>query len=248
MKFGKLKKLFENATKPKINGILLFGAPGAGKGTYGNLIKQDWNLQKLSPGDIIRKLMTKKSIEKSEKYETLKHCMDNGLLVSDEIVLDLIEEEYNKNKKNHKGVIFDGIPRNISQAEILHKRFDLKKYLIINIILKEDILIEKLQGRRICVNCGQNYNICEIDRNGYFMKPLMSKEKGLCDGCGGKLEKRRDDRLEVIEKRLEFYKRETEPLLEGLREKGVGCVEFEPKKGVEDYPRLKRVLEGYEFC
>ena len=247
MKFSKLQKLYYSLTRPKIKGLILFGVPGAGKGTYGSLIKKDWNLIKLSPGDLIRNIMKEKKIDKNEKYEKLKHCMDNGLLVEDEIVLDLVEEEYKNEIKNYNGVIFDGIPRNLKQAEILKTRFNLEKYLIINIILKKDILIEKLLGRRVCEDCGENYNICEIDKNGYFMKPLLSKKENICDCCGGNLIKRKDDKVDIIEKRIQIYENDTKPVLNQLKSNGVKCIEFEPKKGKEDYWILKKELEKYEF-
>lgn len=91
----------------------------------------------------------------------------------------------------------------------------------IHFYLPDDILIEKLLGRRICENCGRGYNICNIDRDGICMPPILPNNNGLCDICGGKLIKRDDDKYEIIHRRLEIFKKNTNELLEFYQESGI---------------------------
>ena len=91
-----------------------------------------------------------------------------------------------KNYTNLNGLIFDGFPRNMAQVDFFKKKFDISKGLVANLMLNEDVLVEKLLGRRVCSDCGRNYNVCSIHRNGYEMEPLLPKNERTCDSCGGK--------------------------------------------------------------
>ena len=245
MKFSDLQRAFYKQTKSGINGLILFGVPGAGKGTYGSLLAKSYNFNKITPGDSIRRLLTSPDSVHDPKYLQLKTCVDKGLLVDDEIVLDLIVDEYQKTRGQYNGVIFDGIPRTLNQFEKLKERFDLNTYLVLNVELQEDILIEKLLGRRVCVACSTNYNICSIDRDGYFMKPLLPKEEGKCDNCQGTLVKRKDDKVHVIKERIGLYYRETLPILKQFEDNGIKRIDFIPKRGVDDYDKLLDLVKPF---
>lgn len=221
--------------------MILFGAPGVGKGTFGALLQKDWGYAKLTPGDIIRNLLKSPEAQSDPKYKAIRERIERGELVDDETVMDLILQEYNKSAP--KGVIFDGIPRNVKQVELLAQHFELQNFRLINIELREDILIEKLMGRRVCANCGKNYNLCSIDSDGYVMKPLLPRKEGRCDECGGQLVSRADDTETVIRNRIDLYNKETKPVIDRLLQYGVEKLDFVPKRGVEDYPRLKEEVQ-----
>lgn len=243
MNLLKFHKRFFSTKIASIPGIILFGVPGAGKGTFGSLIQKDWNYKKLTPGDLIRKMLTSPDSKSDPNYQNLKNCIDKGLLVDDNTVMSLIIDEFNKDQS--KGVIFDGIPRNVNQVDLLKLVFDLKDYLLVNIELNEDILIEKLMGRRVCASCGKNYNLCTIDKDGYKMKPLLPNKEGVCDSCEGNLVRRADDTEEIIRNRIAVYYKETLPVIDRLLNSGVKRLDFVPKRGVEDYPRLKQEIQKH---
>lgn len=144
-------------------------------------------------------------------------------------------------------MIFDGIPRNITQAHFLKEKFSFQKSLCVNIILEESILIEKLLGRRVCINCGRNYNYCEIHRDGYEMEPLMPEKKDQCDDCGNKLVKREDDKEEIIHQRIDTYNQETHPVMQFFKDNNLKILDFEPKRGIKDYPLLKKEIDDLKF-
>lgn len=145
-------------------------------------------------------------------------------------------------------MILDGVPRTIKQAEMLHKA-GVKIDLIINFFNRDEILMEKLMGRRVCPCCGRNYNIADINtKDGYHMKPLLPKKNvDECDDCSGvKLTVRDDDKESIIRDRLNLYKEKTEPILDYYKTvcaKDTKVVDFEAKKGVNDYPEVKRILQ-----
>lgn len=105
------------------------------------------------------------------------------MFVSDQIVLDLVLN-IASNIENYEGVVLDGIPRTIAQLDMLQEKMDFSQSYVLNCILREDVNIEKLMGRRICSGCGQGYNICSIDRDNYLMPPMNSKNGANCDNCG----------------------------------------------------------------
>lgn len=228
-------------TKLRLPNIILFGAPGVGKGTYGSMLEKDLAFKRVSTGDQIRAFL--KTPNLSPEMEQIKLICQTGGLVNDQMVLDIIVDSL-KTFDTHKGVIFDGFPRNLKQLELFSDRFDMDVSYVVNCLLNEDILIEKLAGRRVCNDCGYNYNICEIERDGYSMKPLLPKHGKDCDCCGGKLVQRDDDKEHTIRHRLNIYKQETEPLLQTFRTMGLKVMDFEPKRGVDDYPSLFKDLKG----
>ena len=165
--------------------IIIFGAPGSGKGTYASRLKEKLGIEVLSMGDIFREIIKKET----EFGKKVKQFVEKGLLVPDEIVFGILRKKLSE-LSSGKGVIFDGYPRTIAQAEIL------KELVKIDVVLLQDvpdwIIIERLSSRRICKKCGEVYNI-------RFLKP---KIEGICDKCGGELYQRPDDTAEVIKKRI----------------------------------------------
>lgn len=233
-------------SKLRIPNIILFGAPGVGKGTYGSMLEKDMNFKRISTGDQIRNFL--KTPNLSKEMQEVKLICQTGGLINDNMVMDIIVNSL-ENFNSHTGVIFDGFPRNIKQLELFSERFDTDVSYVVNCLLNEDILVEKLAGRRVCDGCGYNYNVCSINRDGYNMNPLLPKHGENCDCCKGKLMQRDDDKEHVIRHRLGIYRRETEPLLDMFGQMGLKMMHFEPKRGVDDYPNLfKSIKSDYGHC
>ena len=150
--------------------------------------------------------------------------------------------------ENFQGIMLDGIPRTVSQIEMLAEQMDLSQSYVVNCTLREDINMEKLMGRRVCTGCGEGYNICSIDKDNYFMSPLNSKDGVNCDKCGSHLEARADDTYDIINKRLEIYKEKTEPILLKFDELNVTKINFEAYKGVDEFPRLLELVRNSFPC
>lgn len=205
--------------KKNLKIILFFGAPGSGKGTYSSLLQKDTNFLNLSMGDLLRQ----------SSYNTF---LRKGELLSDDIIISIFEN-YLKSKTNLKGLILDGFPRTIPQYDLLESKFPITT--VVNCILREDILIEKLLGRRICKKCNKAYNLCTINKEGYLMEAMLPKYSDKCDNCSIPLSTREDDTEQIIKKRLIEYQFKTEPLLSFFQKKNL-VIDFIPKKGVKDFP------------
>ena len=186
---------------------IIFGAPGAGKGTYGSRLQAKLGVEVIATGDIFRDLMK----EDSELGRKVRGYVEKGLLVPDEVVVEVLKQRLSKIPKG-KGFILDGYPRTIEQAKILDSITKIDAILLLDV--PDWIIIERLSSRRICRNCGTVYNI-------RFLKP---KVEGACDKCQGPLYQRPDDNPEVIKKRLNVYQEQTKPLLEHFKEKRVPLV------------------------
>ena len=185
----------------------MLGAPGAGKGTYSSRLQQKLDVEVIATGDIFRELAK----EDSDLAKKVKSYMEKGLLVPDEVVLEVLKQRLNKIPKE-KGFILDGYPRTLAQAKSLDSITKIDAILLLNV--PDWIIIERLSTRRICRNCGTVYNIL-------YLKP---KVEGVCDKCGGPLYQRSDDNPEVIKKRLQVYQEQTKPLLEFFKEKEIPFV------------------------
>ena len=187
----------------KVNAII-FGAPGSGKGTYASRLKSKLGVDVIAMGDIFRENLK----EGTPLGKKVKGYVEKGLLVPDDIVIDVLKQHLNKVPKG-KGFILDGYPRTIEQAETFE---GIAKIDVILLQMVPDwIIIERLSSRRICNNCGAVYNL-------RFLKP---KVDGICDKCGGSLYQRSDDTPEVIKRRLQVYQEQTSPLLQHYKEKKV---------------------------
>ena len=182
--------------------LVLLGAPGAGKGTQAKMLIDKYNIPQISTGDILRKAVA----DGTPLGKEAKVIMDQGGLVSDKIVLGLVEERV-KQPDCQGGFILDGFPRNTAQAEALDTMLsDMKMPLTVALAVDVDQseLLKRLTGRRTCKGCQQMYNI-------YFTPP---KSDSTCDKCGGDLFQRDDDKEETIKKRLEVYNQQTAPLID----------------------------------
>lgn len=188
--------------------IILLGAPGSGKGTQAKLLAEKNKIPQISTGDLLRAAVA----TGSALGRLAKVTMDAGRLVSDEIVLGMIQDRLAAPDAS-KGFILDGFPRNIQQAEALDSLMEklgqpLQVALLIEVDV--DILMQRLTGRRTCESCGQTYNI--------YTSPSRLDDK--CDKCGGNLRHRADDNEETIGSRLRVYEAQTTPLLSYYRKQG----------------------------
>eukprot|EP00744_Colponema_vietnamica_P015104 GILI01021161.1.p1 GENE.GILI01021161.1~~GILI01021161.1.p1 ORF type:complete len:236 (+),score=46.50 GILI01021161.1:100-807(+) len=217
----------------KLN-IVFLGAPGVGKGTFASRVAPALGIPTLSTGDIIRGEIK----AQSPLAAKLKEYNDKGLLVPDELVFQMLKNKVDSLQT--PGFLLDGFPRTVPQAEMLDGYRPIN--LVMNITLAEDILMEKLCGRRVCDSCGDNYNIANIKRGEIDMPPLLPKKAGCCDKCGGHLVQRKDDSEEVISNRLKIYKESTMPLVDYYTRKNV-LVDFSVKKGIKDLPELLALMK-----
>jgi len=203
--------------------FIIFGPPGAGKGTYASMLASKLKIAQIATGDIIREEM-KRNTDLGKK---ITRFVKKGELVPDEIVIEIIKEETDK-PSSKNGFILDGYPRTIEQAKALDKTEEIDA--VIRLVVPEWVIIERLSSRRICKRCGAVYNV-------RYLKP---KKEGVCDVCGGELYQREDDKPEVIKERLKVYKAQTQPLISYYEDKvpfvNIRCesVDIPPKTIVKD--------------
>ena len=159
--------------------FFLFGAPGVGKGTYAKLLRKDLAYNHISTGDEIRKILkgTVGSGFDKNLIENIRGIVKSGGLVSDSIVVDIINEKV-KEPESVKGVILDGFPRTQGQLDKYVERFPI--HGVLNITLRNDVLLEKLMGRRTCLNCGTGFNICNIQRYNYYYQGTATQWTLFC--------------------------------------------------------------------
>ena len=189
--------------------IVMLGAPGAGKGTQAKMIASKYHIPHISTGDIFRANIK----EGTELGNKAKSYMDQGLLVPDGLVVDLVVDRLTWDDAK-EGYVLDGFPRTIPQAEALTKALAEKEEVLdhaINIEIPDQNIIERMGGRRACVACGATYHIVNIP-------PQI---EGKCDKCGAELILRDDDKPETVRKRLEVYHDQTQPLIDYYRNEGV---------------------------
>ena len=189
--------------------IIMLGAPGAGKGTQAEKICAKYNIPHISTGDIFRANI-KNNTELGQKA---KSYMDQGLLVPDELVVDLVVDRV-KADDCRNGYVLDGFPRTIPQAEALDKALAAngeKVDYAINVEVPDENIINRMSGRRACLSCGATYHIVHI----------ATKVEGICDKCGAELVLRDDDKPETVKKRLDVYHEQTQPLIDYYTDKGV---------------------------
>lgn len=182
--------------------IVMLGAPGAGKGTQAKKIAEKYQLPHISTGDIFRANI-KNGTELGKKAKTY---MDQGLLVPDELVVDLVVDRL-KQDDCAKGYILDGFPRTIPQAEALDEALSAigeRMDYAINVEVPDQNIIDRMSGRRACLACGGTYHT----------KYIPTKVEGICDTCGGELILRDDDKPETVKKRLDVYHEQTQPLID----------------------------------
>ena len=200
--------------------IIMLGAPGAGKGTQAKKIAAKYNIPHISTGDIFR-MNIKNGTELGKKAKTY---MDQGLLVPDELVVDLVVDRLNQDDCKN-GCVLDGFPRTIPQAEALDKALEAmgqKVDFAIDVNVPDENIVNRMGGRRACVGCGATYHLVYAP----------TKVEGVCDVCGKDLILRDDDKPETVTKRLNVYHEQTKPLIDYYTEIGIlrtidGTVEIE---------------------
>lgn len=189
--------------------IVMLGAPGAGKGTQAKKIAEKYQLPHISTGDIFRANI-KNGTELGKKAKTY---MDQGLLVPDELVVDLVVDRL-KQDDCKNGYILDGFPRTIPQAEALDAALAAigeKMDYALNVDVPDENIINRMSGRRACVSCGATYHV-EFN---------PTKTEGVCDACGAELILRDDDKAETVKKRLDVYHDQTQPLIDYYKNAGI---------------------------
>ncbi len=176
--------------------LILLGAPGAGKGTQAELLVEKLSIPAISTGNMLRDAMT----NGSGLGQTVKRIMDEGLLVPDDIILDIVAERVAQ-PDCEKGFILDGVPRTLAQAEELEAR-GIRIDHVISIEIDDDEIEGRMTGRRVCSHCGASYHIAANP----------PKTEGICDQCQSELIRRKDDNPETVRRRLEVYHQQTEVL------------------------------------
>lgn len=214
--------------------LLIIGAPGAGKGTVSESLINNYDITHVSTGDMLRAAIK----DQTPVGLKAKEYMDDGNLVPDSIIHDIIVERLSKDDMS-KGFLFDGYPRTLNQAidfaEIL-KQLNKKIDCVINLDIKDEELIKRITGRRLCPKCGEIYNI-------YYSPSTID---GKCNECGSDLIIRQDDNAEALKIRLDEYHKNTQPVIEYYEKMGLvqSIDASQSKKDV--YRNVKTVLEGLQ--
>jgi len=210
--------------------LILLGPPGAGKGTQAKYIADEFNIPQISTGDILRENVVKgtKLGKKAKVY------MDKGELVPDDVMIGLVKQRVAADDCSN-GYILDGFPRTTVQADGLEKALEdenIDKVLFINV--SDDTVVERLSLRRVCRKCGTIYHL-------KFNPPT---EDNICDKCGGELYQRDDDKEATIKNRLNVYRKQTEPLVDYYRNKGI-LVEINGEEPVDNInEEIRRILKN----
>ncbi len=189
--------------------IIMLGAPGAGKGTQAKQIAAKYNIPHISTGDIFRANI-KNGTELGKKA---KEYMDQGLLVPDELTCDLVMDRIAEDDAKN-GFVLDGFPRTIPQAEALTaalEKIGQKMDFAIDVDVPDENIVNRMSGRRACLKCGATYHIVAIP----------PKKEGICDACGSELVQRDDDKPETVQKRLDVYHEQTQPLIDYYSKQGI---------------------------
>lgn len=211
--------------------IVLFGPPGAGKGTQAGLLSEEYGAAHISTGDILREAVA----NKTEVGLKAKSFMDKGELVPDDVVIAIAKQKLGS--IGDEGFILDGFPRTIAQAQALDAALsEIGKPLdaVVNLQVDDEELVRRLSGRRVCPGCGEPYHV----------DSKKSKVEGKCDKCGGDLVHRADDQPEAIRNRLKVYNSQTSPVLGYYDSAGV-LKNIPATGGIEEIlGRIKAALGG----
>jgi adenylate kinase len=211
--------------------LILLGPPGAGKGTQAKMMVDHYRIPQISTGDILRAALK----ERTPLGLKAKEFMDKGLLVPDEVVIDIIQARI-KEPDCRDGYILDGFPRTVAQAQALDKVLSAMNSGIdhvVSIDVEKGELIKRLTGRRTCRQCGRGYHAI-------FDPPL---NKDLCDKCQGELYQRDDDNEDTVRNRLEVYDAQTFPLIQYYKEKNL-VRSIDGQGGIQQiFDRIVQVLK-----
>ena len=218
-----------------MNALVLFGAPGSGKGTQAKMLQQCLGIPHVSTGEVLRKRIR----AGAEAGTDVAATMQSGRLVSDEVVNAIVEERLSE-RDAANGFILDGYPRTRAQAEHLCRWFEGRgvREVVIYLVVDYNVIITRLAGRRQCPACGTLYNVV-------FHPPKVDE---LCDLDGHKLMVRDDDREDVIRERLEAYERQTRPVLDFFRSNGRRVVEVEAAEEPPEkiFQKIRQALETHD--
>ncbi len=213
--------------------VILLGPPGAGKGTQAEGIVKEFGLVHISTGDMLRaavKAGTEMGL-KAQEYMTA------GALVPDEVVIGIVRDRIAESDVTEKGFLLDGFPRTVVQAEELDKVLSsLSRGIdaVVNIVVPDEELLNRLTGRRICKSCQKPYHV--------MFKP--PKTEGVCDDCGGELYQRADDTIETVKNRLDVYHNQTAPLIGYYKNQSI-LVDIEGTKTVgEVFADIENALKA----
>lgn len=190
--------------------IIMLGAPGTGKGTVASILTEKLEVPQVSTGDIFRKHMK----EGTELGKLAESFISKGQLVPDDVTINLIRERLQEDDVKN-GIILDGFPRTVKQAEELDKMLEeqgRKVDMVVNLTTPKEEIVERIVNRRVCSNqeCKTVYNL--------ILNP--PKEDGICDKCGHELVQRKDDNVETVEKRFNGYIEQTSPLVDYYTKQG----------------------------
>ena len=189
--------------------IIMLGAPGAGNGTQAKQIADKYSIPHISTGDIFRANI-KNGTELGKKA---KQYMDQGALVPDELTCDLVMDRIQQDDCKN-GFVLDGFPRTIPQAEALDAalgKINEKMDYAIDVDVPDENIVNRMSGRRACLNCGAPYHLISIP----------PKVEGICDRCGSEIVLREDDKPETVQKRLKVYHEQTQPLIDYYKNQGI---------------------------
>lgn len=213
--------------------LIFLGQQGSGKGTFAQYVAARKGLVQISTGDLLRAEVK----AETELGKKVKEIINSGKLVPDELITELVEKKMEKEKEH--GVILDGFPRTLNQAELLEevvKKLNLKIDAVINFSVSDETTFKRIGGRLTCTKCGKIYN----------KESNPPKEQGKCDSCGGEVVVRDDDKEEAIKKRLELYKKQTKPLIEYYKEKGL-LKDFDAEPALQELkPKFDELLKEIE--
>ena len=187
--------------------IIMLGAPGTGKGTVASLLAKELGIPQVSTGDIFRKNIK----EKTELGKLAESYISKGNLVPDDVTIDLVKNRL-KESDAKEGVILDGFPRTVRQAEELDKILQNNQSevdIVINLVTPEEEIVERIENRRVCPECKAVYNL----------KLNPPSQEGICDKCGHELVQRKDDNVDTIKSRIKTYIDVTSPLIEYYEKK-----------------------------
>lgn len=190
--------------------IFIMGAPGSGKGTFSSKIKEEYNLNHISTGDIFRANIS----QGTELGLQAKAYAEQGKLVPDEITNKMVKDYLATLSDKKNGYLLDGYPRTLDQAKAFEEMTDgtdLAVDVILAMDVPTDVITRRITGRRTCKDCGEIYNI--------YSKP--TKVEGVCDRCGGELTQRKDDNEESLKVRLDEYSNNTEPVIDYYEKKNM---------------------------
>lgn len=211
--------------------VILLGPPGSGKGTQAKRLSQDYQVPHISTGDLFREHMA----FHTTLGEKAKGFIQSGQLVPDDLVLDMFFDRVSR-PDCQRGFILDGVPRTTNQAEQISKHLDHKiRTMALDLEVPDEVIVKRAAGRLVCKQCGAIYNL----------EASPPTRPNICDRCGGEVYRRRDDEPEVVRERLNVYQRQTKPVIDYYKQKGM-LTSFNGNQAPDKvYSELKAFIDGH---